>query len=106
MLEQLDERIRTVELVRAIQRVVQFGFGVEPEGVVHRRGEVLRRDWLLGGVFADSVADAVDLTAADSAAGHQAGVATRMMFATRTAVDLRAAAELADPDDQCLVELS
>ena len=89
-----------------IQRIMKRGVRVKAKRMVHRRGEILWRDRLLGRILGNAVAGPVDLSAANPAASHQSRVAARMMFAAGAAVDLGATTEFPDPHNQRLVKFS
>src|SRR5687768_10533829 len=77
---------------------------VDPEGVEHGGGEVVRAHGILGGICAVFVGSAVNEATLHSAAREQDGVAIRPMIAAGVFIDLWGSAEFAHPDDEGVLE--
>ena len=76
----------------------------DAEQVEDRRRQVLGLDLVGAGVGAQGVAGAIHLGRPDACAGQGEAEDVAPVVAAALAVDLRRAAELADGDDQRLVE--
>ena len=79
--------------------------GVDAQGVEDRRAEVVGADGIAGRIGGPAVGGAEDVTAADAGSGQDGRVTVRPVLAAAVGLgDPGRAAELADPDDQRLVE--
>ena len=81
-----------------------LGAGIDAQAMVHGRDDVCGTDQIFGGVAGVAVGFAVDLAAADAAAGHDDVGAARPVASAAFALDQWGPAKLAHPDDQGFVE--
>src|SRR5262249_48605812 len=98
--EQLVNGLSLGESVRAAGHVADLRRRVQAETGEDRSGQVSGADRVGVRVGADLVASAVDDTPLDAAAGQDDAKAAGPVVTARRLVDLRGAAELADPDHQ------
>ena len=105
--EQHFQGVTTIDPERPTDGVADLGRWVDAEGVENRGADVIGADRVAGRIGGPSVGGAVDGPAADAGAGQDGAIAVRPVLAAGVAAsDVRLAAELADPDDQRLVEQS
>src|SRR5207253_1915750 len=83
------------DLERPTEGIGELQAGVDAQEGVEGGDDVLRGNGVFGGLGAEGVGSAVDLAAADAAAGQEKRIAAGPVVAARGGVDLRAAAELA-----------
>ena len=94
----LDEKVRPAELVEHL-RIVR-----EAERVIDRGEEVTNVHRIVDRLAADSVAAAVNLTAANAAAGQHGAIDGSPVIATGVFVHTGRAAKLPGPDDERFIE--
>src|SRR6516225_5364325 len=94
LLEQRKDRPTVAHPLRAVFAIVDFRSGGDAQRMVNGGEKILGRNRVVTRISGNGIAGAVDLSAANAAAGQESGLAPAPVVAAAGVIDPRRAAKL------------